>query len=126
MSILLAGCMNQSKVTVLPLGCRNQSEVSALPAECVHVRPRLDLIFFITLHFSKLTFQLPSSISDPEIARLAPLFSPSTLETVAIQHFGVSAAQASSLKASHRENTEAFKRELLIIFRNKFHGRKVI
>ena len=69
---------------------------------------------------------MPSEIHDREIARLAPMFSPSTLETVALQHFGVSVVEASSLKASHRENTEAFKRELLIIFRNKFHGRKVI
>ena len=75
--------------------------------------------------YTFLTFQLPSEIDDREIARLAPLFSPSTLETVALQHFDVLMAEASSLKTSHREDTEAFKRDLLFIFRNKGHDRKV-
>ena len=70
--------------------------------------------------------QLPSEIYDREIARLAPLFSPSTLETVALQYFPIYAATTSSLKAAHRENTEAFKRDLLHIFRNKGYSRKVI
>ena len=69
--------------------------------------------------------QLPASVSDREIAQLAPLFSPSTLETVALQHFDISEATTSSLKSSHRENIEAFKRDLLHIFRNKGHSRKV-
>ena len=70
--------------------------------------------------------QLSSEILDREVARLAPLFSPDTLETVALQYFCISEATTSNLKASHRENIEAFKRELLIIFRNKGHSRKVI
>ena len=69
---------------------------------------------------------MQSGLSDREIARLAPLFSPSTLETVALQHFDTSEATTSSLKAAHRENTEAFKRDLLYILRDKGYIRKVM
>ena len=71
-------------------------------------------------------FQLPTRLADSEIALLVPMFSPNTLETVVLQHFGVSVAETSTLKTSHRENTEGFKRDLLIIFRNKGHSRQVI
>ena len=71
------------------------------------------------------TFQLPSEIHDREIARLAPLFSPDTLETVALQHFDASEARVKTFKADRRENTEGFKRDLLTYYVNKGHTRKV-
>ena len=68
---------------------------------------------------------MPSEIHDREIARLAALFSPDTLETVALQHFDASEAKVKTFKADRREDTEGFKRDLLTEYRNKGHGRKV-
>ena len=62
---------------------------------------------------------MPSEIHDREIARLTPLFSPDTLETVALQHFGVTEAKVNSFKAENIYNVEGFKRSLLTQFRNK-------
>ena len=70
-------------------------------------------------------FQLPSGMSDSENAKLAVLFSTYTLETIALQHFGVSEATTNNLKAAHRENIDGFNRDLLRIFRNKGRSRKV-
>ena len=76
--------------------------------------------------YTFLTFQLPSEIHNREIARLAPLFSPDTMETVALQHFNTSQATVKTFKAERRENAEGFKRDLLTHYRNKGHKRKVI
>ena len=54
------------------------------------------------------------------------MFSPSTLETVALQYFGVLEAQVSTFKTERREDTEGFKRDLLMNYRNKDHNRKVL
>ena len=70
--------------------------------------------------------QLPTGIADSEISKLASLFSPNTLETVALQHLGISQAQIDTAKADNLLNTEGFKRELLYKFKNKGHNRKVI
>ena len=75
------------------------------------------------IHF---ILQLPSSIGDSEIARLAPLFSPSTLETVAIQYFDISQTRAETLKEGRTTDKEGFKRDLLTDYRNKGYKRKVI
>ena len=77
------------------------------------------------LQIFSLIFQLPSYISNQEIARLAQLFSPNTLEKLALQHLGMTEAEIGNLKATHRENIEEFKREILRIFINRGHSRKV-
>ena len=77
------------------------------------------------LHFNLFSSSV-LQVSSSEIARLALLFSPNTLETVALLHFQISEATVRSMKASHREDIEAMKRELLYIFRNKGGSRKVV
>ena len=77
-----------------------------------------DGIYFVT-------FQLPPTIDHREIVRLARLFSPSTLETVALLYFDMSEATVKTLKADNIHNTEGFKRELLTVYRNKGGSRKV-
>ena len=59
-------------------------------------------------------------------SRLAPLLSPSTLETVALQHFDASDAIVKTFKTDRREKAEGFKRDLLTYYMNKGHCRKVI
>ena len=59
-------------------------------------------------------------------ARLAPLFSPSTLETLSRQHFDTSEATVKTFKPDRRENAEVFKRDLLADYRNRGHSRKVM
>ena len=59
-------------------------------------------------------------------SRLAPLLSPETLETVALQHFDTSEAKVATFKADGREKTEGFKRDLLSDYRNRGHNRKVM
>ena len=61
-----------------------------------------------------------------EIARLAPLFSPDILETVALQYFDTSKARVDTIKADRRDNAEGFKRDLLTDYINNGHSRKVI
>ena len=68
---------------------------------------------------------MPCDIHYREIARLAPLFSPSTLETVAIQHFDTSEAKVKTFKAERREDGEGFKRDLLTYYIKRGHARKV-
>ena len=71
--------------------------------------------------------QLPSEIHTREIARLAPLFSPNTLETVALRFFGISMVQIGNLLIENPYNPEGFKRKLLQIFLYKENKtRKVI
>ena len=65
-------------------------------------------------------------MSDDEITRLALLFSPNTLERVALLYFGTSEAEKGHFKANNMGNSEAFNRELLHKFINKGHYRKVI
>ena len=64
-------------------------------------------------------------MSDSENATLALLFSPATIETVALLHFDISEAAIGTLKAEEREDEEGFKRNLLRIYKNKGHSRKV-
>ena len=71
------------------------------------------------------SLQLPEKIHSRELVPLAQLFSPSTLEMVALEYFRISQAVVSTLKAVHRENIEAFKRGLIRIFIYKGHNRKV-
>ena len=78
------------------------------------------------MFYSNYFLKLQLGISDSEIARLAPVFSPSMLETVALQYFGVLEAQVNTLKTERREDTEGFKRDLLMNYRNKDHNRKVV
>ena len=70
--------------------------------------------------------QLPSRISDSEISKVAGLFSPNSLETVAVQYFRVTEAQISNSKVDNVGNSDAFKRGLLQRFKNKGGNRKVI
>ena len=56
--------------------------------------------------------QLPSRIEDSEIARLAALFSPFTLETVAIRYLGVSKADVDNFKFERKDDSDGFKRDL--------------
>ena len=72
-----------------------------------------------------LILQLPPAVGDSEVVALTKLFSPQTLETVALRYFSLSEAEIGTFKARWRENIEGFKRELLHIFRNKGHCRKV-
>ena len=69
--------------------------------------------------------QLPSRISDREIARLALLFSPATMETVALLYIGISEAEIGQATMDNIGNAKRFNRELLHTFLNKGHKRKV-
>ena len=82
----------------------------------------------ITVHIFKnwSHFQFPTTVPDSEVAKLAPLFSEPKLETVAIQHFGVSQAEVDTWKAACGEDKDGFKRKILYYFRNTGHTRKVI
>ena len=64
-------------------------------------------------------------ISTSEIAQLAPLFSPNTLETVSLRYFGVPQARVNTYKAKRREDMDGFKRDLLTDYRNTGHNTKV-
>ena len=76
------------------------------------------------MYFNVLQLPLQLSISDGLVAGLAPLFGPNTLETVALQRFGVTEAQAGTWKHSHIDGT-GFKGEFLYNFMNKGNDRKV-
>ena len=82
-------------------------------------------IFFPKLIFKHFALQLPSSISDGEISKLADLFKANTLETVALQFLGATEVQIDNYRMNNIENVEKFKRELLYGFRNKANNRKV-
>ena len=69
--------------------------------------------------------QLPFTVPDSEIAALIHLFSPFTLETVALQYLGVTEAEIGTFKAKRRDDADGLKRELLYIFRNRGNSRKV-
>ena len=69
--------------------------------------------------------QLPSSIADSEIARLAPLFSANTLETLALGYFGLSEADIGNSQRDNIGNAEGFNRALFSRFRNEGYNRKV-
>ena len=71
-------------------------------------------------------FQLPSSISDSEIVRIASLFSESTLKSVAMRYFDFTLAKLKNLRADNVLDAEQFNVELLSSIRNKFPERKVI
>ena len=82
--------------------------------------------FCTEFHVDLRILQLPSRLNDSQISRLALLFSPNTLETVALQHLGISQAQISTAKADNLLNNEGFKRELLLMFQYQGGSRKVI
>ena len=69
--------------------------------------------------------QLPSSISNREIARLASWVSPTALEKVTVRYFGISEAQIDHRRGNNLLNSEGFNRDLLHIFQNKGGSRKV-
>lgn len=56
------------------------------------------------------------------MAWVAALFSPQTLEMVLLTHTDISHAQVRTLEQNHVGNTDAFKRALLIHFRNQTSG----
>ena len=62
--------------------------------------------FCTEFHVDLRILQLPSRLSDSQISRLALLFSPNTLETLAVQHLGISQAQIGTSKADNLLNTE--------------------
>ena len=64
-------------------------------------------------------------MSDGDISRLASLFSPNTLETVALRYFGVSEAEIGQSATDNMGNSERFNRDLLLKFMYKGHNRKV-
>ena len=82
--------------------------------------------FCTEFHVDSCISQLPSRLNDSQISRLALLFSPNTLETVALQHLGISQAQIGTSKADNLLNTEGFKRELLLWFHYQCGSRKVM
>ena len=71
-------------------------------------------------------FILQLEMSDEEITRLALLFNPNTLETVALLYFGTSEAEIGQTRMDCIGHAKAFNRELIHIFLNKGHNRKVI
>ena len=77
---------------------KNFSFVSAL-ARCKDASN--DAAFCTEFHIDSCILQLPSRYSDSQISRLALLFSPNTLETVALQHLGISQPQISTTKADY-------------------------
>ena len=64
-------------------------------------------------------------MGDPEISRLASQFSTDSLEKVALRFFRISEAQIKNIKADNLHNSEGFNRDLLHMFKNKGHNRKV-
>ncbi len=70
-----------------------------------------------------------SWLTDQEIAHLATFFSPQTLETLSLTHFGISYAEARTMRQNNIGNSHGYKVDLLINYRNKisvgFHARKV-
>ena len=86
----------------------------------------MDATFCTEFHFDLCILQLPSIISDSETSRLASLFSPNTLETLALQYLKISQAQIDTSRADNIHNSEGFKRELLRMFHYRGGSRKVM
>ncbi len=63
-------------------------------------------------------------LTDREVALLAERFSPRALETVAVAHFGLPVPEVMTRREENPTNLGAFKRALLIYFRNKTSGRE--
>ena len=60
-------------------------------------------------------------LKDDELARLAPMISYQSMQSIALQRLGFTDAEISSLVAECRENTEKFNRQILLKWRNKNH-----
>ena len=63
-------------------------------------------------------------LSDQKLARLAALLSLYELEMVAIEYFRLSGAEVQNSRADYMHNSAGFRRDLLLIYRNKVHSRK--
>ena len=77
----------------------------------------------ILIHFNSL--QLPVRISDSEVATLARMFSPNSLETVAIEYLELTETDVDNAKFDNQQNSDGFKRELLFNYMNRGNSRKV-
>ena len=93
---------------------------------CTNISRHLPRSIVVQSFKKCLYLQLPSRVPDSEIVKLARLFSPSTLETLTVEQFGVLQAEIDTFKAECREDKDGFKRKIFYHFRNTGHTRKVI
>ena len=64
-------------------------------------------------------------LPDSDMARLACLFSPNTLEALAVRYLGISEVQISHSRINNMGNSKGFNRELLHKFKCRSGSRKV-
>ena len=58
-------------------------------------------------------FQGNPGITDQEIGRLASVFSPQELSSIAVNYLGIKEYELKNMDYEHRGDTEAYKREIL-------------
>ena len=61
-------------------------------------------------------------LTDADLAQLAPKISFRSMQSIAIQRLGFTEAQVESLVDGCREDTEKFRRQILVQWRNKNTG----